>query len=215
MKHDARPDAKSSEESVLYTSLSLFIILLAFFLVLNSHSDFEENRVGAVLNSVEQAFTTKIFDEGTGPSFVADVTQGRGEGFTTENMANLFRSSMAGVEPYLIPSRGFLSVEISPADFKDLTSSLDSNETPSTLAAMISRALDGSDKDAPDLQLEIWVQQNKADQMNHLKIADQFVKNITARGIAPERVSAGLSSAVSLGKILLLFRPYSPYGVKG
>jgi hypothetical protein len=215
MKHDARAPIKSSEESVLYISLSLFIILLAFFLVLNSHSDFEQGRVGAVLSSVEQTFTTKIFDDGAGPSFVADLSQGRGNGFATEDMANLFRSSMAGVEPYLMPSKEFLSVELSPTEFKNMTLSLGENEVPSTVAAMVSRALEGSDKSVPNLQIEIWVKQNDSEQKNHLKTADQFVQNLIARGVAPARASIGTSSAVSTGKILLLFRPYSPYGVGG
>lgn len=214
MKHKIGSEFKSSEESVLYTSLSLFIILLAFFLVLNSHSEFEETRVGKVLGSVEQTFTARIFDAGPGPSFVADLSKGRGEGFATKDLGEMFRSSIAGVEPYLMPSRGFLSVEITPKDFDSVIKSLATNQVPSTLAAMITRVLGGGDNDVPNLQMEIWIDVNASNVRDQLNQADQFIQNVTARGIAPSRLSVGKSSAVTSDKILLMFRPYSPYGVK-
>ena len=208
-------DQVTYESTALYTLFSLFVILMAFFMALNAYSNFEDTRVGKVLGSVEETFTTKIFNLGAGPSFVADLSKGRGNGFSNEDLGNMFKSSMAGVEPYLMPSRGFLSVELSPDNFTEMTKSLGQNQVPTTLAAMVLRVLEGKDKSVPNLQMEIWVKAGDAKLSSELNIADQFIQNITARGITATRVSAGVNEAVTSGKILLMFRPYSPYGVRG
>jgi len=49
--------------------LSLNLILLAFFILLNSLSDFETDRARAVLASVKQAFNGKVEAAGQQPSF--------------------------------------------------------------------------------------------------------------------------------------------------
>jgi hypothetical protein len=213
MKRDA-PIIKSSEETVLYTSLSLFIILLAFFLVLNSHSEFEDSRVGSVLSSVEQAFTTRIFDNGQGPSLVQDLSGGRGEGFALKDLAEVFKSSASGIEPYLLPSKGFLSLEIGQSDMQAITNSLTKNNVPTTVAATILRVLKGDDKSIPSLQMEIWIAEGSKNQLTVTHSADELIQSLIARGIDDDRISLGISSQVTPQKILLLFRPYSPYGVK-
>ena len=80
---------------------------------------------------------------------------------------------------------------------------------------MIMRALEGKDSSVPNLQLEIWIKADSKGRSSELRSADQFIQNITARGINANRMSAGVNDAVTNGKILLMFRPYSPYGVKG
>ncbi|MCK6418466.1 MAG: hypothetical protein L6Q57_05955 [Alphaproteobacteria bacterium] len=42
-----------------FLSLSLFVILLCFFIVLGANSTFEQNKAGAVMNSMAQAFASK------------------------------------------------------------------------------------------------------------------------------------------------------------
>jgi len=88
-----------------FLSLSLFLMLLSFFIVLNSMSDFEEKTaVPAVLNSLNIAFTGKdqnILDGhiNIGPSAVpTPYEEGRGEGDTLETIEGLFNAHIAGFE---------------------------------------------------------------------------------------------------------------------
>ncbi|MFP4097244.1 MAG: hypothetical protein ACLFP8_01400 [Alphaproteobacteria bacterium] len=88
-----------------FLSLSLFLMLLSFFIVLNSMSVFEEKKaVPAVLNSLNLAFTgrarTILQSYGNlGPSAIP--TQGRGaqgEGDTLETLEGLFNAHLAGFQ---------------------------------------------------------------------------------------------------------------------
>ena len=203
-----------SGESVLYTSLSLFIILLAFFLVLTSNSNFDQERVRPVLESLEQTFTTRVFEQSSGPSFVEDSAQSIGDGAALQNLAQLFKAETAGIEPQLIPSRGFLSLEIDHNSFKDIVADIGNKTSPSSVSATLMRVLKGESAESPQLQMEIWLP-STPDNETLLDSADNFVNLLIVSGIAPARISLGVSEDISKSKILLLFRPYKPYGVRG
>ena len=206
-----------SGETVLYTSLSLFIILLAFFMVLTSHSDFNEERVRPVLQSLEQTFTTRVFENSTGPSFVDDPALTAGDGYAAlENLAQLFKAETAGIEPQLIPSRGFLSLEIDESVFRKISDDMNNSVSPASVSAIIMRVLKGSSAQSPQMQMEIWVSLNdKASNKKSLVSADKFITTLVRQDIDAGRISLGTSADIQSGKILLLFRPYKPYGVVG
>ena len=86
-----------------FLSLSLFLMLLSFFIVLNSMSTFEkQTAVPAVLNSLNLAFSGRDQNllEGymnVGPSAVlTPYENGKGEGDTLETIEGLFNAHLAG-----------------------------------------------------------------------------------------------------------------------
>jgi hypothetical protein len=86
-----------------FLSLSLFLMLLSFFIVLNSMSTFEEDTaVPAVLNSLSLAFSGRDNQVPEGyvninPSPVpTDHEDGGGEGDTLETIEGLFNAHLAG-----------------------------------------------------------------------------------------------------------------------
>lgn len=88
-----------------FLSLSLFLMLLSFFIVLNSMSDFEEQTaVPAVLNSLNLAFSgQEQVVQGShmtlGPSAVpSPYEEGKGEGDTLETLDGLFNAHLAGFQ---------------------------------------------------------------------------------------------------------------------
>ncbi len=199
-----------SSNSVLYTSLSLFIILLAFFMVLSSNSSFDEDRVRPVLESLEQTFTTLVFSECAAPSFVEDVSRASGDGFALEDLSKLFKAEASGIEPQLIPSRGILSLEIPKNVFIEIIQRQIQATSPTSLNATLLRVLRGDDIKAT-LQMEIWI---KPDDQTILKSADDWISNLSAQNIDEDRISLGVSNAVTNDKVLLLFRPYYPYEIR-
>jgi hypothetical protein len=209
-----RLQTPESPESVLYTSLSLFIILLAFFMVLASYSAFDEKRVRPILDSLEQTFTTRVFSDGVAPNFVEDPSRGAGEGFVLEDLSKLFKAEAAGIEPQLIPSRGILSLEIPNNKFIDIVNIMKAGMSPTSLSATLLRVLKEDDTNksrTPNLQMEIWLRPEDKDLLN---ISDGWMQNLIQKQIDSDRMSLGFSNAVGKGKVLLLFRPYSPYEVR-
>lgn len=65
----SRHDTRSNSNTMLLLSLNL--ILLAFFILLNSLSDFQTDRARAVLASVKQAFNGKVEAAGQLPAFTS------------------------------------------------------------------------------------------------------------------------------------------------
>ena len=84
-----------------FLSLSLFLMLLSFFIVINSMSTFEqETAVPAVLNSLSLAFSRDqkyIKEYIRGPSAIPSPYEGgKGEGDTLETIEGLFNANIAG-----------------------------------------------------------------------------------------------------------------------
>ncbi|MAF68397.1 MAG: hypothetical protein CMH25_03520 [Micavibrio sp.] len=90
-----RKPKESEEESsaVVYQTLALFIILLSFFVILNSISTFEKQKAVSIMQSIEEAFTTKIFKDDIAPSQSPDALRLAGEGQAVETLEKLFKSS--------------------------------------------------------------------------------------------------------------------------
>ena len=78
-RHGARPDQGSGSTTSLY--LSLYLIVLAFFIVLNAVSHREQGRASAVLGSIGASFSepaspaTGSLESGRGPGAFAAVDQ--------------------------------------------------------------------------------------------------------------------------------------------
>ena len=90
-----RKPKENEEESsaVVYQTLALFIILLSFFVILNSISTFEKQKAVSIMQSIEEAFTTKIFKDYIAPSQTPDALRLAGEGQAVETLEKLFKSS--------------------------------------------------------------------------------------------------------------------------
>lgn len=89
----------SDSNSGQLLSLSLFIMLLAFFIVLNALSSFEEVKTAPVMESLETAFSTKVTRRDIRPSITPDPLQSIREGETVERLDALFKSQITGYDP--------------------------------------------------------------------------------------------------------------------
>lgn len=83
-----------------FLSLSLFLMLLSFFIVLNSVSEFEQSKAEPILNSLSLAFASKITQKPVAPLKidVADesILDNKREGDTLEELEGLFNAHISG-----------------------------------------------------------------------------------------------------------------------
>lgn len=103
-------------------SLSLFVVLLAFFIVLNGVSTFDEGKVRDTMSSVGFAFGTKIeaisgFD-GEEASQTESEEGETGEGSVFERMQALFNANIPGNKAVLSRSQGVLHVALPLEEFE-------------------------------------------------------------------------------------------------
>lgn len=83
-----------------FLSLSLFLMLLSFFIVMNAISSFEENKAQPVLNSLTRAFaTTNVELQKPSPAPVESITKAAQKGDTLEAIEGVFSAHIAGFEP--------------------------------------------------------------------------------------------------------------------
>ena len=71
------PENNSSGSQVL--ALGLFIMLLAFFIVLNALSTFDEQLARPVIASLERTFASRIYQDDIGQTQVQAIEQGNQE----------------------------------------------------------------------------------------------------------------------------------------
>lgn len=92
--------------------LSLFIMLLAFFIVLNAISSFEEKKMSPVMESVEAAFSNHVERKDTKPSVTPSPVESINEGETVERLDALFQAQISSFEAKKNSRTGTMYVEL-------------------------------------------------------------------------------------------------------
>ena len=83
-----------------FLSLSLFLMLLSFFIVMNGLSEFgvEEDRAKSVLNSLSMAFTNESVPTEESPGIEPTIYNEQREGDTLEMVEGLFNAHISNVQ---------------------------------------------------------------------------------------------------------------------
>jgi hypothetical protein len=210
------PHSDSSESKMtLLTNLSLFMMLLAFIIVMNTHTNFDQDKIKPILESVEQSFTMRVFRQDIGPSPMADIEKKTGDGYSLDELEQLFRASVPAINIRQIPSRGILVIEMKRDHF---AKAMDS-QGPSILRDRVKMAM--SRKSKTPNQLEIWLQVPMQDiEKNHkndIKTLSAWAQKLQRQGIDNKYMTVGLQPVLKKAdtdKVFLLFRSHKVYGIK-
>lgn len=204
-----------------FLGLSLFIMLLSFFIILNALSDFDDSKAAPVLNSLSETFLNldeRFVKQGDVPSTGASSNSGT----TVSRIYGLFQAHISGLEmrqnrmgtemrlhmPFddfekivttsLKPRK---SVSVSGDDMKDgflnmLSSLLDTREEGATYKMDMVYYVSAADTED--------IVQKKATSISSL------AGKIEGAGIPAKMISAGISNGRE-GMIDIYFRPYQPF----
>lgn len=104
-------DSETSLASQLM-GLSLFIMLLAFFIVLNAISSDQQKKSTRVLNSLASTFGVEFDGADMQPSTVPEEEEAQGKGDALDQMEALFRAQITGVEAFQDKGRGFMHIRM-------------------------------------------------------------------------------------------------------
>lgn len=109
---------------VLLLNLSLFLMLLSFFIILNNISSFEEEKYHPILQSLRTTFASTVLSrEDNAPSVSADPFESINEGHTIERIDALFRAQISGFETNKSLARGIMAVTLSLEEFERVLTS--------------------------------------------------------------------------------------------
>lgn len=198
--------------TTLLTNLSLFIMLLAFFIVLNSHAQFSDERIKPILKSLEETFTVRVFRDDLGPSSKQAADRSTGEGYdSVASMDEYFRSAFPGAKPQMIPSRGTYYVEVGKDQFEKKFFG-----EKATLQKTIVEKLWAY----RPMQMEIWINlqddPGKASAAGSTqlkdanKLAAAWAGKLQEQGLDQGQLMIGLQKG-DPEKVTVLFHNYNPY----
>ena len=195
----------------LVMTLSLFIMLLSFFMMMNASADFSETKVKSVLQSLENTFTSRVFRDGQGPSAKSDAEHLLSEGQALESMDAYFRSTFPGFEPQMIPSRGIMAITIDQPTFDRIMFGTRKTYQKTLIEKMWSYE---------SLQMEIWLNiqddpgvssASNAKAVNDLVATTaSWATNLEVAGIDKGRLTIGIKQGKA-GFVTVMFRNYKPY----
>lgn len=112
LRRRRRNEPSSQSDTGTLMNLSLFIMLLAFFIVLNSLSSYEEQLVGDVVQSLDTTFSKDPQQEDIAPSVTPDPVNSVNEGDTFERLDALFQSQIVSYKKSISSNRGKMIIKL-------------------------------------------------------------------------------------------------------
>lgn len=118
--------------------LSLFVMLLAFFIVLNAMSDFDEAKVEPMRQSLEETFATKMASDDTLRTVnVQAEERALEQGKTLERIKALFTANIAGTEAITSTERGIMYMRVPRPAFERIVTTLGDGKRPDIVRPML------------------------------------------------------------------------------
>ena len=93
-------------------ALALFIMMLAFFIVLNAISSYEEEKYRPAMASLEQAFGSNLLNRDLRPAVRKSADNSIHEGDTLDKLEALFNAHITGVEMDIDKNKGVLHARL-------------------------------------------------------------------------------------------------------
>lgn len=118
--------------------LSLFVMLLAFFIVLNSMSDFDEAKVEPTRQSLEETFAAKLASEDTLRMVnIQAEERALGQGQTLERIKALFTDNIAGTKTITSTQRGVMYMRLPRSEFDRIVTTMEAGNKPDIVKPLL------------------------------------------------------------------------------
>lgn len=201
-----------------FLSLSMFIMLLAFFIILNSMSSFEESTYKDVLASITVAFSEAEVPPDVDSNIEEDVAQSFSEGSVLDRLQKLFDSQITGAKA----RKNRLGTEMHvrmPVDVFEAQLNAQSSDGASHDLKMMLVSLLTSNEDL-QYKMEILLNLPKSPSAlyneqpdyvaNAVKRVASYAQILETVGMPKPYITPGLVEGDD-GIIHLYFRPYKPF----
>lgn len=206
-----RPPETQGQGTVVMT-LSLFIMLLAFFILLTAQSQFVPERVLPAIKSLNETFSTRVFNDGAGRDSRPELAQiPDAEKDAYQSLDQYFRSTFPDSTQRLVPSRGLIYLEVDAAEFERKMFGRAAAAQKTLLEKMWAY---------PNLQMEIWLnlqddpgvsspdaEKKKRDSVTRLA---GWATALEQSGLDKQHLTIGVQKG-DPAKVLVLFHTYKPY----
>ena len=212
-----------------YLALSLFIMLLSFFIILNSKSTFDSEKSRAVANSLSMVFSQEYLPEDLAPSMKSDQFKASRSGSTITQLSALFSSEISGVDIKTNRLGTIMHLNLKVDEFeKILKNSLGGADSAQIsagnfdfLATLVS-LLDSQDSIPYRMDIVLALEQSPSKLQNEDpdEIATRvgqvslYAKRLEEAGLPPKLVTSGIGPGKA-GRINLYFHRYKVFNPLG
>lgn len=202
LRFGASGDRGEGGEGATLLYLGVFILLLAFFILLNSISHFHDEKVGAVIRSVDDAFSTQALLTGS----PGDRQQTRREAARAlQDLGDLIRAELPLAKVEAGTETGTLHVTL-PASNLFAGDGLTIRPSQQALMDRIARALENRPRGV-SVRAELLFATKGAEETAPLVArAGALARAVAALGANPAWMSVGLEKGEEAGQLRLLFR---------
>ena len=213
-------------------ALSLFLMLLAFFIVLNSISSYEEYKVKPVMNNIKTTFAPRALRLETSPSRQKNPIKAMGKGSTVERLQALFRAQIPSADIHYNKSTGVMRMEMAYDKLEKAIMAIGQEkpdlDNPEDAPAdffvpMLASLLDLEKADRP-YRMSIMRTFSRDPASRYLKRKSMMQKRIESHGALAEKLveggvpgkvlSIGMQAYDEANRAILYFRPYKQYQQK-
>jgi len=209
-----------------FLALSLFIMLLSFFIILNTLSNFEDVKSRPVLNSIATTFSNNAPEEVHSPNAVESKQKSVNEGDTLDNLKTLFNAHITGAKVsknrlgtmmhIQMPLKQFENSLLAPSRSNAISSQrlgAPGTFTPTLISLMQTRETKIPYRMDMILNTKADPSNSVTDSPEQSRLDIQKVSTLSKRleesGLAKKLISAGLAKG-EVGMIDLYFTRYEP-----
>lgn len=211
---------------VQYLMLSLFLLLLAFFIALTANANFDDTKTVSVLASLEEVFPVKHLRGQGAPSMNDAASRGTDAGAALSRIEGLFKSDVFPFSVMARQNEGTLVVAVSSKTMFDIINPANSAvltpvQRQSFLAALARLLNPAKNHSGIVMAIEIYTDQSPArlaaenpDRLNAVvNRAEDIVIGLVDGGLPPERMVTGIREGQE-ESIRLVFYEDQPGGIK-
>lgn len=212
-----------------FLGLALFIMLLSFFIVLNTLSNFEDMKSRPVLNSLAMAFSSKEVGDGERTSYEDTVKESFKKGSALDNINSLFEAQVTGFESkqnrfgtkmhVRLPLRQFEKAVIQSAQVPGQMASTSGNFFMPTLVSLL-RAEETQVPYRMDMLVNVPASPSRMQNeqpsslKNPITKAGMLAQILETAGLPKKLYSTGLAQGKE-GYVDIYFRRYEPFDPLG
>lgn len=207
-----------------FLSLSLFIMLLSFFIILNTMASFDEDKSNPVIKSLSVAFSAREIEENIAQSTISDEVEAMREGSTLDRLQALFESNISNFKMQKNRFGNEMYAWMPLKQFENAILKIEKGRgVDDPFLPVLVSLLQAQDKGIPyRMDILLNIEDNPAELKNiepeRLAILMQKSATLTQilqrAGLPKKLMSAGLDKGTT-GYVALAFRPYAPYNPAG
>lgn len=202
-----------------YLGLSLFIMLLAFFVILNNISEFEDASSNKIINSLSLAFSGNPIGEEDLPSVKHSELIEFREGDVLDDIEGFFKAHLKSFQIRRNRLGTEMAVQISLEEFEEMITGADAEKERAFLLTLVS-LLDSAETDLPyalDIRISLSKDVLELPQDDKKRVIFTAAKQVAVwsgivekSGMPKRYLSAGIEYDQP-DQVTLYFRQYQPF----